>query len=97
MTQLRAPCSRCLSKTTESDLNTALDIAEGIVAAIFVHIPSAYDLSNRVPRRTPSGKIIPWKRASDIPNEQRTKNEETLTGKKKKEATNSRGGINNFD
>ena len=48
---------------TQHDLNTALDITEGIFAAIYVHTPVANNLSNRVPRRTPSGKIIPWKSA----------------------------------
>ena len=46
---------------TQSDLHLALDIAEGIFAAIYVHVPTAGQLSNRTPRRTPSGKIIPWK------------------------------------
>jgi hypothetical protein len=48
-------------KPTEVDLNTALDIAEGIFSAIYVHIPAAAELSDRVPSRKTTGKVIPWK------------------------------------
>jgi hypothetical protein len=44
---------------TELDLNTALDIAEGIFAAIYVHSDAAGDLTRRVPKRPPTGKVIP--------------------------------------
>jgi hypothetical protein len=47
-------------KPTEDDLNTVLDIVEGVFAAIFVHMPSAKALSDQIPRR-PSGRVIPWK------------------------------------
>jgi hypothetical protein len=39
-------------KPSETDLNTALDITEGIAAAIFRHVDAAVDLSARVPKRT---------------------------------------------
>jgi hypothetical protein len=48
-------------KPTQRDLNTALDITEGVLAAIYVHPGAATDLSHRIPTRAPSGKIIPWK------------------------------------
>jgi hypothetical protein len=44
---------------TELDLNTALDIAEGIFEAIYVHADAAGELSGRVPARPPTGKVIP--------------------------------------
>ena len=47
-----------------SDLNTALDIVEGVLAAIYVHPRAAAELSDRVPTRTPTGKVIPWRRAN---------------------------------
>jgi len=37
---------------SETDLNTALDITEGIAAAIFRHVDAAVDLSEKVPKRT---------------------------------------------
>lgn len=56
-------------KPTELDLNTALDIAEGIFAAIYVHENAARELSGRVPRRLPSGKVVPLKPSTKLPNE----------------------------
>jgi hypothetical protein len=48
----------------QSDLNTALDIVEGVLAAIYVHPNAAAGLSDRVPMRTPTGKVIPWRRVN---------------------------------
>jgi hypothetical protein len=47
---------------TELDLNTALDIAEGIFEAIYVHAYAAGELSGRVSARPPTGKVISWER-----------------------------------
>jgi hypothetical protein len=41
----------CLYQPTESDLGTTLDIAEGIFAAIYVHLAAATEVSDRVPPR----------------------------------------------
>jgi hypothetical protein len=41
---------------TESDLTTALDIAEGVFAAIYVHTSAATEVSDRVPPRKRPGK-----------------------------------------
>jgi hypothetical protein len=38
-------------KPSVADLNTALDIAEGIVSAIYVHAEKAKDVASRVPAR----------------------------------------------
>jgi hypothetical protein len=38
-------------KPSEADLNTALDIAEGIVSAIYVHGEKAKDVASRLPAR----------------------------------------------
>jgi hypothetical protein len=38
-------------KPSVTDLNTALDIAEGIVLAIYVHTEKAKDVASRVPAR----------------------------------------------
>jgi hypothetical protein len=46
-------------KPTESDLDTVLEIAEGIVGAVYVHGTRAKGLSGRVPVRRPTGKVIP--------------------------------------
>lgn len=56
-------------KPTEEDLNTALDIAEGIFAAIYVHSDAAGDLTGRVPKRPPTGKVIPWGRRRRRPDD----------------------------
>jgi hypothetical protein len=38
-------------KPNVTDLNTALDIAEGIISAIYVHTGKAKDVASRVPAR----------------------------------------------
>jgi hypothetical protein len=49
-------------KPSGDDLNTALDIIEGILAAIYVHSNAATALSDRVPARRRTGRVvIPWK------------------------------------
>jgi hypothetical protein len=56
-------------KPTESDLKIALDIAEGIFAAIYVHENAARELLGRVPKRLPSGKVVPLKPGTKLPDE----------------------------
>jgi hypothetical protein len=48
-------------KPSVPDLNTALDIAEGIVSAIYVHSEKAKDVASRVPARPPKSPKPPKK------------------------------------
>jgi Domain of unknown function (DUF4145) len=48
-------------KPSGDDLNTALDVIEGILATIYVHGNAVTGLCDRVPARRRTGRVIPWK------------------------------------
>lgn len=46
---------------SEAELNLALDISEGVIESIYVHVDAASELTNLVPVRRKTGKVVPWK------------------------------------
>lgn len=53
-------------KPTVEDLNTALDIAEGLLAAIFVHGDAAKEVTDRLPVRSGKGRIVLFPKRGDF-------------------------------